>query len=39
MSTIIIIGSGIVGLATAMMLAREGYDVNVFERDSEPLPD
>ncbi len=29
---IAIAGAGIAGLATAIGLARQGYDVNVFER-------
>jgi 2-polyprenyl-6-methoxyphenol hydroxylase-like FAD-dependent oxidoreductase len=38
MSTILILGGGVIGLSTAMMLARQGHSVAVFERDSEPLP-
>jgi 2-polyprenyl-6-methoxyphenol hydroxylase-like FAD-dependent oxidoreductase len=38
MSTILILGGGVVGLSTAMMLARQGHSVTVLERDSEPLP-
>ena len=38
MSTILILGGGVVGLSTAMMLARDGHSVTVFEHDSEALP-
>jgi 2-polyprenyl-6-methoxyphenol hydroxylase-like FAD-dependent oxidoreductase len=36
---IVISGGGMVGLCTGMMLAREGHEVTVLERDSEPPPD
>jgi 2-polyprenyl-6-methoxyphenol hydroxylase-like FAD-dependent oxidoreductase len=32
------IGGGIVGLCTAMMLAKQGQELMVFERDAEPVP-
>ena len=35
---IVIIGGGICGLGTALLLARDGHDVTVLERDSDPLP-
>jgi len=38
MSKIIVIGAGIVGLSTALMLGRQGHDVTVLERDDEALP-
>jgi glycine/D-amino acid oxidase-like deaminating enzyme len=39
MVKILVLGGGIIGLSTAMMLARRGHDVTVIERDSEPTPD
>ncbi len=38
MSTILVLGGGVIGLSMAMMLARQGHEVTVFERDSVPLP-
>lgn len=38
MSTIAIVGGGAVGLTTAMLLARDGHDVTVLERDPLPPP-
>jgi 2-polyprenyl-6-methoxyphenol hydroxylase-like FAD-dependent oxidoreductase len=38
MSTILVLGGGVVGLSMAMMLARQGHSVTVFEHDREPLP-
>jgi 2-polyprenyl-6-methoxyphenol hydroxylase-like FAD-dependent oxidoreductase len=38
MSKILILGGGVVGLSMAMMLARQGHCVTVFEHDSAPLP-
>ena len=35
MKKIIIIGSGIGGLATANLLARDGYDVHVYEKNDQ----
>jgi hypothetical protein len=38
MSKIIVVGGGIVGPSTAMLLARLGHNVTVYERDNAPLP-
>jgi 2-polyprenyl-6-methoxyphenol hydroxylase-like FAD-dependent oxidoreductase len=39
MTTIVILGAGIAGLSTAMLLTRDGHDVTVLERDPEPPPE
>ena len=36
---ILIIGGGICGLGTALLLARDGHDVTVLERDGGAMPD
>src|SRR4030095_13159937 len=36
--SILIIGGGICGLGTALLLARDGYDVTVLEHDADPVP-
>ncbi len=38
MSNIIVLGAGMVGLSTALLLARQSHAVTVFERDDARLP-
>lgn len=38
MARIVVVGGGLIGLATAVMVAKRGHDVTVLERDPEPLP-
>lgn len=38
MGRIVIIGAGICGLGTALLLARDGHDVTVLERDDQAPP-
>src|SRR5215813_7809120 len=38
MAKITILGAGVCGLATAMLLGRDGHDVTVLERDPAPVP-
>jgi 2-polyprenyl-6-methoxyphenol hydroxylase-like FAD-dependent oxidoreductase len=37
-SKIIVLGAGVCGLAAGMVLRRDGHDVTILERDSEPAP-
>ncbi len=39
MAKIIVAGGGICGSAAALMLARDGHDVTLLERDDGPVPD
>jgi 2-polyprenyl-6-methoxyphenol hydroxylase-like FAD-dependent oxidoreductase len=36
---VIVVGAGMMGLCTGMLLARDGHDVTLFERDPAPPPD
>src|SRR5262245_56727641 len=36
---VLVLGGGICGLGTALLLARDGHEVTVVERDGSPLPD
>jgi 2-polyprenyl-6-methoxyphenol hydroxylase-like FAD-dependent oxidoreductase len=37
--SILIVGAGICGLGAGLMLARDGHDVTILERDASPLPE
>ncbi|MEX0874873.1 MAG: FAD-dependent oxidoreductase [Actinomycetota bacterium] len=39
MAEVLVLGGAVCGLATAMMLARDGHDVTVLERDAADVPD
>jgi 2-polyprenyl-6-methoxyphenol hydroxylase-like FAD-dependent oxidoreductase len=37
-ANIIVLGGGVCGLAAGLMLARDGHDVTLLERDPQPVP-
>ena len=39
MAEVLIVGGGICGLGTALLLARDGHEVTLVERDADPVPD
>jgi 2-polyprenyl-6-methoxyphenol hydroxylase-like FAD-dependent oxidoreductase len=39
MARIVVLGGGVCGLASGLMLARDGHEVTVLERDAAPVPE
>jgi 2-polyprenyl-6-methoxyphenol hydroxylase-like FAD-dependent oxidoreductase len=39
MAEIVVMGGGVCGLSAGMMLARDGHEVTVLERDADPVPE
>ncbi len=39
MADVLVVGGGICGLGTGVLLARDGHEVTVVERDADPVPD
>jgi glycine/D-amino acid oxidase-like deaminating enzyme len=38
MPRIVVVGGGIVGLSTALILTRQGHEATVLERDGDAMP-
>ncbi len=38
MARIVVLGGGVCGLSSGLMLARDGHEVTVLERDTDPVP-
>lgn len=39
MPNVIVLGAGVCGLTAALLLARDGHEVTVLERDPDPVPE
>jgi 2-polyprenyl-6-methoxyphenol hydroxylase-like FAD-dependent oxidoreductase len=39
MARIVVLGGGVCGLASGLLLARDGHEVTVLERDPDPVPE
>jgi 2-polyprenyl-6-methoxyphenol hydroxylase-like FAD-dependent oxidoreductase len=39
MARIVVLGGGVCGLASGLLLARDGHEVTVLERDAAPVPE
>ncbi len=39
MARILVLGGGVCGLSSGLLLARDGHEITVLERDTDPVPD